>query len=174
MTDVRIAEEADLDQVRVLLQLGNDNHFTLNTNKSVPMIKALLKWGRDDPYSPAFRGLFGVIGPVGGTLEAVVMLVKSSVWYSDDVFLSHLHLYVHPDSRSKHYDEILRDWMTSLADQTGMKLAAAVFTPIKAAEKVRLFSRTKGWVLMGAHYLYDPHNPVKVTPEPPATEDAAS
>lgn len=162
MTDtsiVRMAEPADRDQIRVLLQISHDEDsvFPLNRDKARAMEDMILDRSQVGPEHPEFPGCIAVIGPLGGPLEAVVVLVVNTQWWTDEKQITQLTMLVHPDYRATDHAATLIDWMIELSQRTGLKLTAGVLHWDRADVKSRMFRNKMKF--MGEYFMYDPRRP---------------
>lgn len=113
---------------------------------------------RIHPYDTDPRAQIGVIGPPG-RLEAVVFLLIASFWYSDDLHLEELLVYVDPECRNSGHANACLDWMKGLADALGIPLLTGIISKQRTAAKIRFYDRKLPRI--GAFYFY---------PEDPALE----
>jgi len=96
----------------------------------------------------------GVIGPVGGPLKGMVLMVLDNVWYSTEFQLLELTNCVHPDHRKSNYAKQLISFGKRCADNLGIDLMIGVVSNERTAAKVRLYQRQLPPV--GAYFCYRP------------------
>lgn len=99
------------------------------------------------------RAFIGVIGPVGAPV-AVVHLIISTLWYTRDLHLQELGMFVHPDHRRSNYAKLLLGFAKAASDQLKMPLVIAVASTHRTEQKIRLFRRQLG-PIAGANWLYN-------------------
>lgn len=139
----RFAEPIDEGEIRRLLLLGHTENgiFPFDAHKSHWVINRLLY----TPWIPAadqgLRGCFGVIGPKGGRLEAMTMLILAQHWYSYEQFLEELIVYVDPEHRHARHALTLIEWMKHQADRLGVPLITGVVSQKRTEAKCRLYQR---------------------------------
>lgn len=140
---MRFGEPADEAQIKLLLMLGHAENsiFPFDQNKTNYVIQRLLFTRWLPPGDNGLRGCFGVIGPLGGTLEALTMIAVSSQWYTLKTHLEEYIVYVHPEYRAKGHARRLLTWMVELSERMGIPLLTGVITQDRMEAKVRLYRR---------------------------------
>lgn len=101
------------------------------------------------------HGICGIIGGVGGMVEATVVLTIGSIWYSDDPILEELAIYVRPEFRSAKGGRAARlcEFSRNTSDRLGIPLTIGVLSSHRTEAKVRMYSRIMG-PPSGAYWLY--------------------
>lgn len=104
------------------------------------------------------RGIVGVIGPVGN-IQAAIMLVLGTPWYSDSITMDDCMSFVDKRYRQSNHAKALLDYAIGIVDKMRVtdpdfKMILGVVSNIRTAEKVRLYSRKLRPV--GAYFLYPP------------------
>jgi hypothetical protein len=104
------------------------------------------------------RGIVGVIGPIGN-LQAAIMLVLGSPWYSDAITMDDCMSFVDKRYRCSNHAKALLEYSKHIVDQIRVtnpdfKMILGVLSNIRTAEKVRLYSRKMQPV--GAYFMYPP------------------
>lgn len=104
------------------------------------------------------RGVVGVIGKPGN-LQAAIMLVLGSPWYSDAITMDDCMSFVDKRYRQSNHAKALLDFAISIVDKTRttnpeFKMILGIVSNVRTAEKVRLYSRKLKPV--GAYFLYPP------------------
>ncbi len=142
---VRIAESRDEEEVmRLCLLLHEENGlFPVNQDKVRAMMRRA--FNRDG-------GVLGVIGE-SGKIEAMIFMLVSTFWYSDQPHLEELFSYVHPDYRKSKNAVDLMEFAKWCSDQSGFPLVIGVISNERTAEKVRLYQRQFDKP-MGNFFLY--------------------
>jgi hypothetical protein len=150
---VRIAKPYDAPEIwRLFLQAHHENGlFTIAPYKATHLMDRALHPERIQPYDTGVRAQIGVIGPLG-RLEAVVFILISSFWYSDDLHLEELLVYVDPECRVSRHAQACLDWMKGLADSLQIPLLTGILSTEKTEAKIRLYDRKLPRV--GAFYFY--------------------
>lgn len=151
---VRIARPEDHREVwRLFLQGHKENGmFTLSTDKvqwfmTRALAPYLIPQGDTGP-----RGVIGVIGPVGGSLEGVVFVLISEFWYSNEKHIEELLVYVDPECRKSAHAKALVNWMKEQSDSTGLNLVTGIISNERTEAKCRLYQRMLPKV--GEFFLY--------------------
>lgn len=153
---VRLAKPQDYAEVaRLFMQDHNENAiFAIDFAKIDWLLCRLLRPELIAQADTGTRGLMGVIGPEGA-LEAVVAVIISSPWYSSEMVLNDLVMYVDPNYRHSGHAKALIEWMKYQSTITGIPLISGVVTKERTEAKVRLFQRQMPTKL-GAFFLHDP------------------
>ena len=102
------------------------------------------------------HGICGVIGPVGGKLEGVILLRIGNIWYSDREILEERAVFIHPDFRSAKGGRArkLCDFGKKVADELNLPLTIGVLSNQRTEGKVRMYGRIFGEPA-GAYFLYN-------------------
>ena len=102
------------------------------------------------------HGIMGVIGPVGGNLEAAVLLRIGPMWYSDQIVLEEKAIFVHPDYRAAKIGRarLMCEFSKKVADTLNVPLMIGVLSNTRTAAKVKLYTRQFGEPA-GAYFLYN-------------------
>ena len=87
------------------------------------------------------RGVIGVIGSVGGTLEGVVFVTLGEFWYSLDKHIEEFLVYVDPECRKSNHAHALIDWMKEQVEMTGLPLMTGIISNERTEAKCRLYRR---------------------------------
>jgi hypothetical protein len=95
----------------------------------------------------------GVIGPIGEPV-AVIHLVIEPLWYTRDLHLRELGMFVHPDHRRSNYAKLLIGFAKQASDHLDMPLLMSVASTHRTEQKIRLFRRQLG-PIAGANWLYN-------------------
>lgn len=153
---VRFGEPADESQVKLLLMLGHAENsiFKFDIRKADFVIRRLLYTRLLPPNDTGLRGCFGVIGPLGGTLEALTMMAISSLWYTGEVHLEEYIVYVHPEYRTKGHAGRLLQWMIDISEQMGVPIITGIITRDRMEAKVRMYK--KKFTPVGQYFLHMP------------------
>ena len=157
MSTVRKATMEDRQQVwRLLLQSHTENGiFPLSPKKVDYLLDRVLSPEIIHPMDQGPRGEIAVIGPEGA-LEAMCFVLIGSFWYSDEVHLEELLIYIDPEFRKSTHAKTLIEWMKTTADCLGIKLFTGVVSNHRTEAKVRLYERQLPKV--GAFFLYPDNN----------------
>lgn len=161
---VRVATPFDAPEIwRLFLQVHRENGlFALNPNKVTDFMDRALHPERIPAYDTGPRAQIGVIG-THGKLEAVVFVLISSFWYSSDLHLEELLVYVDPECRKSRHAVSCVSWMKGLADELKIPLLTGIISKDRTAAKIRLYDRQLPRI--GAFYLYPKADAELVKPE---------
>jgi hypothetical protein len=97
-------------------------------------------------------GIIGVIGAVGD-IEAMIGLLISKMWYTEEDNISEYFNFVRPDKRQSNHARELIEFSKRCTDSIGPPLMIGVLTNERVVEKVRLYRRLLGFPV-GAFFLY--------------------
>jgi hypothetical protein len=125
--------------------------FTIAPGKVTHLMDRALHPELIPPHDTGPRAQIGVIGPPG-RLEAVVFILISSFWYSDELHLEELLLYVDPECRASRHANALLEWMKGLADSLKIPLLTGIISTTRTEHKIRLYDRKLPRV--GAFFFY--------------------
>jgi GNAT superfamily N-acetyltransferase len=147
---VRIGTPEDLDQVMVMAKMMHDEIgiTSLETEKVLPDVWAALNLD---------RGIMGVIGEPGKTIEGGILLRFGKFFYSNDDVLEERGLFIHPEYRSAKGGRarILCEFAKKAAEDLDMTLFIGVMNDVRTKGKVRLYERQFGEPI-GQFFLYRP------------------
>ena len=154
--EVRFGEPVDEKQISLLLLLAHAENsiFKFDMAKVVYVMRRLLYTPFLPPQDTGLRGCFGVIGPKGGTLEALTMVAASQQWYSNDGYLEEYLVYVHPEYRIKGHAAKLIDFLIALSEQMKIPLLTGVLSQTRMEAKCRLYRRKM--MPIGQFFLHMP------------------
>lgn len=146
---VRIGTPEDVDSMMSLaLSACEENGFI------EPNPKKLLAeiW----PALNLDRGLIGIIGQSGDTIEGAVLLRIGNMWYSDKPVLEEKAVFIHPEYRSAKGGRASRlcEFSKKAADELGMPLIIGILSNHRTEAKVRMYQRKFGSPA-GAFFLYN-------------------
>ncbi len=144
------AEEAEL--MEMCREIHAENGLV---SMSEPKVKAML--------NRAFNREGGIIGVIGepGSLEAIIMIVMTSFWSSEDTHLEELFSYVRrPFRRKLHgpnlpHAEALAHFAKKCSNEIGVPLVIGIITNNRMAGKVRLYRKIFGYP-SGAYFVVNP------------------
>jgi hypothetical protein len=161
---VRMARPYDAPEIwRLFLQVHRENGlFTLAPHKVTAMMDRALHPELIHPHDTGPRAQIAVIGSPG-KLEAIIFVLISSMWYSDDLHLEELMVYVDPECRQSGHAKACVDWMKSLADSLSLRLLTGIISKDRTAAKIRLYDRYLPRI--GAFYLYPQDDEELVKPK---------
>lgn len=150
---VRLAALADHGEIwRLLLMAHRENAlFNLAPQKVEAFVYRALYADRIAANDTAPRALIGVIGPKG-KLEALVFVLISQFWYSYDLHIEELIVYVDPECRRSSHAKTMIQWMKDSADTLGIPLLTGILSTDRTEAKIRLYD--KNLPRVGAFYLY--------------------
>ena len=150
---VRTATPEDRDDVwRLLLQSHSENGiFKLDPVKVDHLVNRALYAAQIPPWDQGPRAHIGVIGPPG-KLEAIVFLMIGSFWYSSDLHLEELLIFVDPEYRRSEHAKSIIAWMKKTAQTLGIPVLTGIISKHRTAAKIRLYDRYLPRV--GAFFLF--------------------
>lgn len=150
---VRVAKLDDRQEIwRLFLQGHRENGmFSLAPEKVDFVLSRALSPEAIPPWDMGPRGAVGVIGDVG-KLEALVLIMLDSYWYTNDRHLGEYLVYVDPECRRTYHARSLVDWMKAQSDRTHLPLLTGIVSTHRTEAKVRLYQRMLPRV--GAFFLY--------------------
>lgn len=101
------------------------------------------------------HGIVGVIGPVGGKLEAAILLRTEPLWYSDKLSLVERAVFVDPEFRNAKGGRAARliEFAKAASESLSMPLVIGILSSQRAASKVRMYERHFG-PPSGAYWLW--------------------
>lgn len=101
------------------------------------------------------HGLIGCIGPEDGKIEGMVVLQVGTLFYSEEMCLEELVLYVHPDYRNAKGGRArkLCEFSKSASDRLGLPLIIGVFSSQMTQQKCKLYERVLG-PASGQYWIY--------------------
>ena len=147
--NVRLANPEDEEKIRVLLdQLEIDNGFGISVSDS--KVREQIRVGTEKR-----GGIIGVIDGPDGVILGSIGIFLTSWWYSDEVYLGELWLFVDPDYRSNHYEKDLfqfAHWCReslSVGSDKPLALVTSVSSPARLDSKIRLWRRHAGKMIGG-------------------------
>lgn len=169
---VRRATIEDHQEIwRLFLMAHNENGlFTLTPQKVDFFVNRALAPDRIAPGDTGPRGEIAVIG-APGRLEAICFVIIGSFWYSEDIHLEELIVYVDPERRRSHHAKALIEWMKKAADELEIPLFTGVMSTIRTEAKVRFYERFVPKI--GAFFFY-PLERAKVQHELPPRRKVAA
>lgn len=161
---VRKATPFDAPEIwRLFLQTHRENGlFSLAPQKVTSFMDRALHPERISPQDTGPRAQIGVIGPQG-RLEAVVFILLSSFWYSEEIHLEELLVYVDPEHRVSRHAQACISWMKALSDQLQVPLITGIISKERTAAKIRLYDRQLPRI--GAFYMYPKDDIELIKPE---------
>jgi hypothetical protein len=91
----------------------------------------------------AFNREGGILGAIGspGSIEALIYILVSSFWYSNESHLEELFTYVAPQYRKSRNAVELMHFAKWCVDQSGLPLVIGILSNERTAGKVRLYQR---------------------------------
>ena len=161
---IRPATPRDAPEIwRLFLQTHHENGlFTLAPSKVTEFMDRALHPERIPAWDTGPRAQIGVIG-TPGRLEGVVFILISSFWYSTDLHLEELLVYVDPECRKSGHAVAMVKWMKGLADALKIPLITGIISKNRTAAKIRLYDRQLPRI--GAFYMYPKEDVELVKPE---------
>lgn len=151
---VRPAHPDDYEQIWELFRLLHKE------NGVFPMSEAKLNWILQRVLLPhlipqgdtGLRGYMGVIGEPGA-LEAFILMIIGSYWYSDALHLEELATFVHPNHRRSRHAHALLNYSKRMSDAINIPLLIGIVSNQRTEAKVRLYR--KHFTETGSFFLYN-------------------
>lgn len=161
---IRKATPLDAPEIwRLFLQTHRENGiFPLAPQKVTHFLDRAIHPERIPSYDTGPRAQIGVVGPQG-RLEAIVFILISSFWYSEELHLEELLVYVDPEHRKSRHAQACIGWMKALSDQLQIPLITGIISKERTASKIRLYDRQLPRI--GAFYMYPKEDMELVKPE---------
>lgn len=101
------------------------------------------------------NGIIGVIGPLG-SIEAMTYLKFSNMWYSAEIMLEELFLYVMPEKRKSTHAKSLLTFAKASAKALKCPLLIGVISNERTMGKLRMYRRVLGEPI-GGFFFFDTH-----------------
>lgn len=156
MTEVvRIATAADSDEIMRLLNMMHAEGGIL------PLSELAAK----RTFDLAFNRQGGILGVIGepGDIKAMIFLLISKFWYTEEHHLEELFNFVRPDVRHRPgksakegYAFQLIEFAKKCSNEIGIPLTIGILTNIRMEGKVRLYRRALDDVPAGAWFVHFP------------------
>ena len=131
--NVRVAEPKDEQAILGLMRDAYKEQpiFPLNDKKILAKIKE------------ATERKGGVIGVIDGEhgIEAYLIAVMCTYWYTDQMHLEELSNFVHPDHRRSTHAKSLIEFAKWFAEQLNMPLIMGILSTQRLEPKIRLYTR---------------------------------
>lgn len=146
---VRTGVVGDFDEVmRLAVEAAKENALTSpNLDKIASPIYGIL--------SKQIPGIIGVIGPVGGKLQGMIILSTGELWYSREQIIEERIIFVDPEFRSAKGGRArkLAEFAKQVSTELQMPLSIGVLSSSRTAAKMRLYERVFGEP-SGVFFLY--------------------
>ena len=148
MVKVRIGTPEDVDGMMALAMAACAENGLTDPN---PMKFLCQIW----PSLNLEHGIIGVIGPVGGRLEAAILLRTEQLWYSDKLSIVERAVFVDPEFRNAKGGRAARliEFAKTASESLDMPLVIGILSSQRAASKVKLYERHFGSP-SGAYWIW--------------------
>jgi len=158
ISTVRTATPADEAEIwRLFMMAHRENGiFRLSPHKVSYFLQRALHPESILPTDLGPRGQIGVIG-VPGKIEAIVFLILGEFWYSDEIHLEELLVYVDPECRKSVHARSCVAWMKKKSDDLGIKLVTGIISKHRTQSKIKLYDLLLPRA--GAFYIYPLDDP---------------
>ncbi len=157
-SEIRLATAADEEEVfAICKELHVENALF---EISEPKVRGMLRKAFDKQ-----GGIIGLIGPPG-KVEAVMFLLISGFWYSDEYHLEELFSFCRPQYRKSAHAKTLVAWAKHMADELHLKLVTGILSTERTAAKVRLYRMQLGDPT-GAFFVHNGAEPLPRKIDPP-------
>jgi hypothetical protein len=156
----KFAEDQDASEVKVRVGVPEDVHavmaVALRVCEENGYVQANPRKLLDHVWAALNleHGIMGVIGPVGGPLEGVILLRIGSPWYSDVQVLEEKSLWVHPDHREAKGGRASRlaEFSRKTRESLDIPMTIGILSSERTEAKIRLYTRMFG-PPAGAYWL---------------------
>ncbi len=155
---VRAARPEDENELWSLFRLMHSEAalYPLCEPKVQDYLRRVLYPGTIPPDDTGPRGIIGVIGSPA-RLEAAIMLVLGSVWYSSAITLMDALNFVHPEFRASNHAKALIAYSKTMTDEirkvdVNFQMLIGIVSTKRTQAKIRLFRRQM--VEAGAVFIY--------------------
>jgi hypothetical protein len=140
---------ADLPAIMRLLRImwAEGGMFPLDENCAREMFERVLK---------NKEGVIGTIKGPDGELRAMMYLLITRFWYTQEFHLEEIYSFVDPNFRKSNYANALLKYAKHSSDTLGIPLIIGVLSNERMATKVRLYRRELG-IPSGAFFVYNAH-----------------
>lgn len=146
---IRIGTPDDVDELMALAMSSCDENGFLNPNPQ-KIVQAI--------YGALIQetGIVGCIGHSQGMIEGAVLLHVGSMWYSDDLIVEELGIFVHPDFRAAKGGRARRlaEFSKTVSDSLTKPLLIGVLSSHRTLAKIKMYKRIFGEET-GAWFLYN-------------------
>ena len=107
-------------------------------------------------FQRAFQRKGAIIGVIGkvGDIRAMIYLLISQFWYTNQFHLEEVFNFVRPDHRESNYAGQMITFAKKCANDTSLPLVIGVLTNKRVEGKVRLYRRNLGYPA-GAVFVYN-------------------
>ena len=145
---IRVATVDDLKEIMDLAIAAAKENGLLEAN---PELLCRTIW----PKLNLQGGLIGCIGKSDGMIEGMVVLQIGKLFYSDEMCLEELTLYVRPDYRNARGGRAskLIEFSKSSAERLSLPLLIGVLSSAKTEQKCKLYERVLG-PASGKYWIY--------------------
>lgn len=152
---VRPATPEDYQEIWKLFRLLHKENgaFSMSDAKVDWVLRRVLLPELISKEDTGLRGYMGVIGPVGGPLEGLILLIVGSYWYTDELHLEELTTFVHPNHRRSKHAQALLNYSKHMSDAIGIPLLIGIVSNKRTEAKVRLYR--KYLPEAGSFFLYN-------------------
>jgi GNAT superfamily N-acetyltransferase len=158
-TSAAVAPMASQSLPKVRVAVKDDFPQILGLCRMLHAENGLTGWAEERIVSALHRAIAGdgsVIGVIGtaGSLEAMIHLFISRMWYSNDPHLEELYAYVHKDHRRSNNAKSLIEFAKSTAERLNVPLLIGIVSNHRTEQKIRLYQRRLGKP-SGCYFLYN-------------------
>lgn len=131
---VRLGMPSDEPEVMEMCRMLHEENGDL-----FPMVDDCVR----EVLSLAFNKTGGVLGLIGepGSIEAMIFMLISRIWYTKHWHLEELFNFVRPEHRKSNNAKLLIQFAKRCADDSGLPLIIGVISNTRTEQKVRLYQR---------------------------------
>lgn len=130
---IRMATAFDEEEIMALCRELHEENGIFPMHD--PSVRATLRKAFDKQ-----GGIIGLIGPPGA-VEAMMFLLISNTWYTEQWHLEELFSYVRPDYRRSTHAKAMVEWAKRCADEVHLPLIIGIISNERTEAKVRLYQR---------------------------------
>lgn len=133
---VRTALPADEEEVMAMCRMLHAENGLFDMSET--RVRGVIKMALDRQ-----GGVLGVIGPAGH-IEAMIYMLISQIWHSDQWHLEELFSYCRPEYRKSNNAKLLIQFAKRCSDELDLPLIIGVISNDRTEQKVRLYQRQFG------------------------------
>lgn len=133
LSHVRIAVPSDEEEIMEMCRLLHAENGLFSMSEA--RVRKVLHLAFDKQ-----GGTLGVIGESGG-IEAMIFMLISQMWCTDEWHLEELFNYVRPEYRRSNNAKVLIQYAKKCAEELGLPLVIGVLSNNRTEQKVRLYQR---------------------------------
>ena len=144
LAKVRAAVPEDFENIMELCEQIYEENGAVNVD-----------WGIvENKIIQGVNGVNSCVGVIGNPIQGMIYLQFSSLWYSNDLVLEELFLYVPKEYRNTRNAQALLEFAKDCSDRLNVPLLIGIISNQRTAAKIRLYERLLG-PMSGAFFLFN-------------------